>query len=144
MSSCDLSLSPIRGSERAETGNKSLSPLVTSNLTEKRTIMATVEATEETFQSEVEESDLPVLVDFWAAWCGPCRALAPTLEAVSAEREGSLKVVKVNIDENPQLAEKFKIASIPNMILFKAGEPVHQIIGAVPKEFIDNELSGLV
>lgn len=103
----------------------------------------TVNANETTFEEEVINSELPVLVDFWAAWCGPCRAVAPVLEELSEEKAGQLRIVKVDIDENPALAQKYGIQSIPNMILFKDGKPVHQIVGAVPKAFIENELSGL-
>jgi thioredoxin 1 len=101
--------------------------------------MALPEITDNTFQSEVVESDTPTLVDFWAPWCGPCRMVSPILEQIDGERE-DLRVVKLNTDENQETAAKFGIMSIPTMILFKNGQPVHQIIGALPKPRIEQQL----
>jgi thioredoxin 1 len=97
------------------------------------------EVTDANFQAEVIESQTPVLVDFWAPWCGPCRVVAPVLEEIASERE-DLKIVKLNIDENQQTAANFQVLSIPTMILFKGGQPAKTIIGAYPKRKIEAEL----
>lgn len=94
--------------------------------------MATV-FTNENFKSEVLDSGIPVLVDFWAAWCGPCKMLAPTIEQLAKEFEGKAKVGKVNVDDNQQLAAQFGIMSIPTIIIFKGGKVVEQFIGVQPK-----------
>jgi len=86
-----------------------------------------------TFTEEVLNSDTPVLVDFWAAWCGPCRIIAPILDEIAEEKDGLLKIVKLNIDENQEMAGKLGISSIPTMVLYKNGEMVEKIIGAYPK-----------
>ncbi|HOC06729.1 MAG: thioredoxin [Bacillota bacterium] len=85
------------------------------------------------FEQEVKQSDLPVLVDFWAGWCGPCRMMAPVLDEAAAELEGKMKVVKVNVDEEVSLAEEYEIMSIPTMLVFKSGEPVDMLVGFMPK-----------
>lgn len=103
----------------------------------------TKEVTDSTFEAEVLKSDLPVLVDFWAPWCGPCRMLAVTIDQVSEEYAGKVKVLKLNTDENPESAVKFRINSIPNLIFFKDGKPVNQLIGAVDKSKIDEALAKL-
>jgi thioredoxin 1 len=96
--------------------------------------------TTETFEQEVIKSEKPVLVDFWAEWCGPCHAVAPVLDRIAEEREDELKLVKVNIDEEHELQQRYGIASIPTMILFKAGEPSAAVIGAQPKGAIERSL----
>ncbi len=103
----------------------------------------TKEVTDSTFETEVLKSDLPVLVDFWAPWCGPCRMLSVTIDQVSEEYAGKVKVLKLNTDENPESAVKFRINSIPNLIFFKDGKPVNQLIGAVDKSKIDEALAKL-
>ena len=101
------------------------------------------DVTEATFQQEVLSSETPVLVDFWAEWCGPCHAVAPVLDRIVEERAGELKLVKVNIDEEQGLAQRYGVASIPTMILFKGGEPTAAAIGAQPKGALERSL-GLV
>lgn len=98
------------------------------------------EVTDANFQREVLESETPVLVDFWAAWCGPCRALAPTIENVATERIGKVKVCKLDVDSNPNIAGQFAIRSIPTVLLFKEGQSVGHLIGNVPKGAIDDLL----
>ena len=95
--------------------------------------MAEITLTTSNFEKEVLESDLPVLVDFWADWCGPCKMIAPTIEEIAKEYEGKVKVGKVNIDEFAQLAIKYGVASIPTVILFKDGQAVDKSVGFVPK-----------
>ena len=91
------------------------------------------------FQAEVIESDAPVLVDFWAPWCGPCRVVAPVLEEIASERP-DLRIVKLNVDDNQQTAAQFDVLSIPTMILFKNGEVAKKIVGAYPKRKLEAEL----
>jgi thioredoxin 1 len=97
------------------------------------------DVTDNNFQAEVLESDTPVLVDFWAPWCGPCRLVSPILEEIASERD-DLRVVKLNIDENQQTAAKYEVLSIPTMILFKGGQPAAKVIGAYPKKKIEQQL----
>jgi len=92
-----------------------------------------VPITDETFEAEVIQSAVPVLVDFWAAWCVPCRMIAPILEEIAQEYDGQLKVAKVDVDQNIQMATQFGIRSIPTMILFKNGEAVERLVGSMPK-----------
>jgi len=98
-----------------------------------------LEVEDKDFQSVVLESEAPVVVDFWAPWCGPCRVVAPVLEEIAAERE-NLRIVKLNIDDNQQTAARFQVLSIPTMILFKNGAPVKTVIGAYPKKRLEQEL----
>jgi thioredoxin 1 len=97
------------------------------------------EVTDNNFQAEVIESETPVLVDFWAPWCGPCRVVAPVLEQIAAEHD-DLRIVKLNVDDNQQTAAAFEVLSIPTMILFRGGQPVKKVIGAYPKKKIEAEL----
>jgi thioredoxin len=98
------------------------------------------EVTDNNFQAEVLESEVPVLVDFWAPWCGPCRRVAPVVEELAKEREGALKVVKLNTDENQQTAVQYNVMSIPTLILFRHGQPAKTVIGAYPKARLEAEL----
>jgi thioredoxin 1 len=100
-----------------------------------------IEVTDATFEQEVLTADKPVLVDFWAPWCGPCRMIAPVLAEIAAERTDSLKVVKVNIDDNPQNAFKLGVMSVPTMVFFKDGEVVDRLVGALPKRNIMERLN---
>jgi thioredoxin 1 len=97
------------------------------------------EVTDSNFQAEVLESENPVLVDFWAPWCGPCRVVAPVLEEIASERE-DLKIVKLNVDDNQQTAVNYDVLSIPTLILFRNGAPVKKVIGAYPKKKLEAEL----
>ena len=96
--------------------------------------------TEQSFEQEVLQSDKPVIVDFWAEWCGPCHAVSPVLDKIVDERNGDLKLVKVNIDEEQELAMRFGVQSIPMMILFKAGQPAAAAVGAQPKSSLERAL----
>jgi thioredoxin 1 len=98
------------------------------------------EVTDNSFQAEVIESEVPVLVDFWAPWCGPCRMVAPVVEELAEERGEQLKVVKLNIDENQNTAVQFNVLSIPTLMLFRNGEVAKTVVGAVPKRKLEAEL----
>lgn len=99
-----------------------------------------IEFTDSNFEAEVEQSNTPVLVDFWAEWCGPCRMIAPAVEELANEYEGKAKIGKVNVDNNPNISVKYGIRSIPALLIFQNGEVVDQIIGAVPKSQIKKQL----
>ena len=98
------------------------------------------EVTDDNFQAEVLEAETPVLVDFWAPWCGPCRMVAPVVEEIAKERGDALKVVKMNVDENQQTAITYEVMSIPTLILFSGGEVAKKVIGAYPKRKLEAEL----
>ncbi len=100
---------------------------------------AITDVTDSNFQAEVLESTEPVLVDFWAPWCGPCRVIAPALEEIVEERD-DLRIVKLNVDDNQQTAARYNVLSIPTLILFRDGEVAHQIIGAMPKRRLVQEI----
>jgi thioredoxin 1 len=100
--------------------------------------------TAETFDAEVLGSDIPVLVDFWAEWCGPCRMVHPILEEISAENEGKIKIVRLNVDEHPQVAARYGVVSIPTLNVYQAGKVAVQIIGARPKPMILKDLAQFV
>jgi thioredoxin 1 len=98
-----------------------------------------IDVTDNNFQAEVLESEKPVLVDFWAPWCGPCRVVAPVLEEIASERD-DLRIVQLNVDENQQTAANFEVLSIPTKILFKNGQVAKKVIGAYPKKRLESEL----
>ncbi len=97
--------------------------------------------TDDSFETEVKKASVPVLVDFWAPWCGPCRALAPVIEELASEYEGKLKVVKVNTDDSLQTAQNYHISGIPTLIIFKDGEPVEQMVGNHKKSTLTDVLN---
>ena len=106
--------------------------------------MSTVDVTDLTFEAEVLRSDIPVVVDFWAAWCGPCRLVGPVLEELSEEYEGRVKVVKVDTEANPGLAEDFKVQSLPTIAFFARGEMENTLIGARPKAVLKQAVEELL
>jgi thioredoxin 1 len=102
------------------------------------------EVTDRTFAQEVLQSTTPVLVDFWADWCGPCKAIAPIVEALATEYEGRLNVLKLDVDDNPHTASAYQVQSIPTLLVFKDGKPAERIVGAVPKKVIVDKLHSVV
>ena len=102
-----------------------------------------ITGTDANFEDEVLNSDQPVLVDFWATWCGPCRTIAPTIEKLAADYDGRAKVVKLDVDNNPQTAMKYGIRSIPSLLFFKDGRPVDQMVGGVPERVLAEKLDTL-
>ena len=103
-----------------------------------------ITATEENFKSEVIESSQPVLVDFWAEWCGPCKMIAPAIEELSVDFDGKAKVAKVNVDEQPNLAQQFGVGSIPTLLFFRDGKVAEQLVGAAQKDTLAEKLNGLI
>nr|YP_007947754.1 thioredoxin [Neoporphyra haitanensis]YP_009027509.1 thioredoxin [Neoporphyra perforata]YP_009237321.1 thioredoxin [Wildemania schizophylla]YP_010925541.1 thioredoxin [Neoporphyra dentata]YP_536906.1 thioredoxin [Neopyropia yezoensis]P50254.1 RecName: Full=Thioredoxin; Short=Trx [Neopyropia yezoensis]AIA21254.1 thioredoxin [Pyropia kanakaensis]ALL97182.1 thioredoxin [Pyropia endiviifolia]AGG37003.1 thioredoxin [Neoporphyra haitanensis]AGH27550.1 thioredoxin [Neopyropia yezoensis]AGQ1705 len=103
--------------------------------------MSVSQVTDASFKQEVINNNLPVLVDFWAPWCGPCRMVSPVVDEIAEEYESSIKVVKINTDDNPTIAAEYGIRSIPTLMIFKAGERVDTVIGAVPKSTLASTLN---
>jgi thioredoxin 1 len=100
----------------------------------------TVTVLDATFKSEVLDSQTPVLVDFWATWCAPCRAIAPSLEELATQYKGQLKIAKVDVDENQEIAQTYGIRSIPTLLMFKGGKVVEQLVGAAPKAKLEDSI----
>jgi len=102
---------------------------------------AIVEVSDATFQNEVETSNTPVVVDFWAPWCGPCRVMDPILDELAEQHQGKVKFTKMNVDDNPDTAARFEILSIPTVMVFESGDVQKKLIGAVPRRRLEDELS---
>jgi len=103
--------------------------------------MGITQVTDASFAADVEQSSIPVLVDFWAEWCGPCRMMNPILEEFAAAHEGRMKVVKLNVDESPEASQRFKVLSIPTMLVFQDGQVVKQMVGAMSRQRLDEALA---
>jgi thioredoxin 1 len=103
-----------------------------------------ITATEANFKNEVLDSSQPVLVDFWAEWCGPCKMIAPAIEELAADFDGKAKIVKVNVDEQPGLAQQFSVRSIPTLLFFRDGKVAEQLVGAAPKDALADKLNSLI
>jgi thioredoxin 1 len=110
------------------------------SLTKENHMANIIEITVDNFDTEVLKAGVPVLVDFWAPWCGPCRAVAPMLETINQELQGKVKFVKVNVDDHQQLAVRFGVQAIPTLIIFKNGQAVDRIVGMIPREQISSHL----
>lgn len=102
-----------------------------------------LEITKESFEKDVKQADMPVLLDFWAPWCGPCRTLAPVLDELASEFEGKAVIAKVNVDENPELAQEYRVSGIPSLVFFKGGEAVDQLVGVQQKSALADKLNAL-
>ena len=103
-----------------------------------------IEITEDNFEQEVAQSKLPVLIDLWAAWCGPCRLIAPVIEELAGTYQGKMKMSKLNVDDHPQVAGKFQVMNIPTLLLFKGGEEVDRIVGVVPKDELTRRIDKVI
>ena len=103
-----------------------------------------VELTNETFDEEVGASEVPLIVDFWAEWCGPCKMIAPILDQIAEEQSGKIKIAKLNVDDNPDIARRFDVMSIPTLIVFQDGQPVKRMVGAKGKGQLLEELSDVI
>ncbi len=103
-----------------------------------------IEITEDNFEQEVAQSALPVLVDLWAAWCGPCRLIAPVIKELAGTYQGKVKMSKLNVDDHPQLAGRFHVMNIPTLLLFKGGQEVDRIVGVAPKEELSRRLDAVI
>ena len=104
----------------------------------------TIEFTKENFKSEVEDTDMPVVVDFWAEWCGPCKMLSPTINSIAEKYNGKIKVGKVNVDKDPSIAQEYSVRSIPNILIFTNGSIKEQLVGNVPESDISDILDKLI
>ncbi|MBM4404737.1 MAG: thioredoxin [Chloroflexi bacterium] len=103
-----------------------------------------VEVSDQNFEAQVLKAATPVVVDFWAVWCGPCRMIAPVVEELATEYDGKVSFVKLNVDENPETSMKYSVRAIPTLLIFKGGKPVDQIVGAVPKREIKRRVDALM
>jgi len=127
------------GAKRGADGN------IEKEWTREEDRMANVlEVTTASFDTEVLQASEPVLVDFWAPWCGPCRAMSPVLDEVNTEMQGKAKIVKVNVDDHQSLAARYSVASIPTLIIFKNGQPVDRVVGTMPRDEVVRRLTGVL